>query len=123
MIEAWYGRTGSGCPMHFAGRERDAQCYCPPMWFDSESPRALRSAKRRRDEALAFRSGARRTPESPLRIRMQKLCRHQQAPPFFPTAVLLPSQHKFYEHVFAWHHDLRAAKFGSQRIMMIELNF
>ena len=37
--------------------------------------------------------------ESALRIRMQKLCCRQQAPPFFPTAVLLPTQHKFHQHI------------------------
>jgi hypothetical protein len=30
---------------------------------------------------------------------MQKLCCRQKAPPFFPTAVLLPSQHKFHQHI------------------------
>jgi hypothetical protein len=30
---------------------------------------------------------------------MQKLCCRQKAPPFFPTAVLLPSQHNFYQHI------------------------
>ena len=32
---------------------------------------------------------------------MQKLCCRQQAPPFFPTAVLLPTQHKFHQHIRA----------------------
>ena len=32
---------------------------------------------------------------------MQKLCCRQKAPPFFPTAVLLPSQHNFYQHIRA----------------------
>ena len=32
---------------------------------------------------------------------MQKLCCRQQAPPFFPTVILLPSQHKFYQHIRA----------------------
>ena len=32
---------------------------------------------------------------------MQKLCCRQRAPPFFPIAVLLPSQHKFYQHIRA----------------------
>ena len=32
---------------------------------------------------------------------MQKLCCRQRAPQFFPTAVLLPSQHKFYQHIRA----------------------
>jgi hypothetical protein len=36
-----------------------------------------------------------------LRIRLQKLCCRQRAPPFFPIAVLLPSQHKFYQHIRA----------------------
>jgi len=48
---------------------------------------------------LAFRSGAYRIPESALRIRVQKLCCRQKAPPFFPTGALLPSQHKFYQHI------------------------
>ena len=30
---------------------------------------------------------------------MQKLCCRQKAPPFFPTAFLLPSQHNFYQHI------------------------
>ena len=30
---------------------------------------------------------------------MRKLCCRQKAPPFFPTAVLLPSQHNFYQHI------------------------
>jgi len=34
-----------------------------------------------------------------LRIRLQKLCCRQRAPPFLPTAVLLPSQHKFHQHI------------------------
>ena len=32
---------------------------------------------------------------------MQKLCCDQQAPPFFAIAVLLPSQHKFCQHIRA----------------------
>jgi hypothetical protein len=32
---------------------------------------------------------------------MQKLCCRQKAPPFYPTAVLLPSQHNFYQHIRA----------------------
>jgi len=32
---------------------------------------------------------------------MQKLCCRQKAPLFFPTAVLLPSQHNFYQHIRA----------------------
>jgi hypothetical protein len=32
---------------------------------------------------------------------MQKLCCRQKAPLFFPTAVLLPSQHKFHRHIRA----------------------
>jgi hypothetical protein len=30
---------------------------------------------------------------------MEKLCCRQKAPPFFPTAFLLPSQHNFYQHI------------------------
>src|SRR5260370_1107050 len=32
---------------------------------------------------------------------MQKLCCRQRAPPFFPTAVSLPTQHKFHQHIRA----------------------